>query len=299
MDATKEQRSTTSPPPEFESCEQCGSPVDTSQRYCVVCGSRRKHAHDPAARFLTTAAGRSRAAARLTPARKRRSAGLGTALVLAAIPLAVGLGLLIGRAGNGTDAKLLAALKAQKPVLVNVGGAAASGSDTTAAAATPAAALPSSFPLQKGYAIELTVLPAGSDQAAAAAAENNARAKGAKAVGLISQSDFKVTPSPAAGDYVIFAGSYKQQAAAQQGLARLKKSFPAAKVIAVQSVSSSSAAPALYNTAYGTVHSVSGLKAPSNAQLAQGQQLAQQVASKINKNYVNSQKGLPDVTSLP
>ena len=37
--------------PAHEACEHCGAPVDTAQRYCVVCGSRRKHAPDPAARF--------------------------------------------------------------------------------------------------------------------------------------------------------------------------------------------------------------------------------------------------------
>jgi hypothetical protein len=120
----------------YESCEQCGTPVEHNQRYCVVCGSRRKHAPDPAARFLSSAASRSRAVAATPQAaprggRGRRRAGIGTAVAIAAIPLAVALGLLVGRAGNGTDAKLLAALRAQKAEVVNIG--ATSGTSGSAA----------------------------------------------------------------------------------------------------------------------------------------------------------------------
>jgi hypothetical protein len=126
-------------PAEYETCDQCGAPVERSQRYCVACGSRRKHVSDPATRFLSGAASRSRAAL-VAPAtlsasagvRGRRRAGLGTALAIAAIPIAVALGVLVGRAGNGTDAKLLAALRAQKAEVVNIGG----GSVGTSAAAS-------------------------------------------------------------------------------------------------------------------------------------------------------------------
>jgi hypothetical protein len=117
-------------PVQYESCEQCGSPVDDKQRYCVVCGSRRKHVHDPALRYLAASAGaRARGATKPTgqSGRGRRSAGLGTALVIAVIPLAVALGLLIGHAGSGSDAKVLAALRAAKAPVVNVQAGAGSG----------------------------------------------------------------------------------------------------------------------------------------------------------------------------
>jgi hypothetical protein len=109
-------------PVQYESCEQCGSPVDDKQRYCVVCGSRRKHVPDPALRYLAGAGARSRGATKpaAQSGRGRRSAGLGTALVIAVIPLAVALGLLIGHAGSGSDAKVLAALRAAKAPVVNV-----------------------------------------------------------------------------------------------------------------------------------------------------------------------------------
>ena len=91
------------PPTEYETCEQCHAPVEANQRYCVMCGTRRRHVYDPAARFLSDASSRSRSAARVARgpvAPKRRSPGLALALVLAAIPLAVAAGVLIGGRGR-------------------------------------------------------------------------------------------------------------------------------------------------------------------------------------------------------
>ena len=158
------------PPAEYETCEQCEAPVEANQRYCVVCGTHRRHVYDPAARFLADATSRSRSAARIArgpAATKRRSPGLALALVLAAIPLAVAAGVLIGDRGNDSNTKLLAALRAQKPTVVNVegGGAAtalatASTTGAAAATATPVARLTSNFGLQQGYAVEIETLRA-------------------------------------------------------------------------------------------------------------------------------------------
>jgi hypothetical protein len=127
----------------YENCEHCHSPVERTQRYCVVCGSRRKHVPDPAVRFLGGAASRSRTAAAAgapagRPGRGRRSAGLGTAIVIAIIPLAVAVGLLVGRAGNGTDSKLLSALHAAKAEVVNIqsGAGATTSADVSSSSTT-------------------------------------------------------------------------------------------------------------------------------------------------------------------
>jgi hypothetical protein len=301
----------------YEACDQCGAPVEASQRYCVICGVRRTHAHDPAARFMADATSRSRAAARpaaggTSTSGRQRSPGLGTAGLIAMIPLALGLGVLLGRAGNGQDAKLLAALRAQKPAVVNVSGAPSAAASPSGAhqpastgaatpASTPVASLSSSFSLQSGYAVELSTLPgAGTDQATVTAAENAARAKGATSVGLISPSDFTVKPPPPASHYVIYSGQYKLQAQAEHALSKLKKAFPNAVVIAVNSTSSSGGGGAVLNTtSYGSFHSVAGLKPPSKSQLAAGAQAAHRVASKINSSYVSSQNGLPNEVSVP
>jgi hypothetical protein len=287
-------------PQPYETCDHCNAPVESTQRYCVVCGTRRKHVHDPAARFLASATGRNRTgarAARAATGARQRGPALWTAVVLALIPLAVVLGLLLGRSGNGQDAKLLAALRAQKPEVVNVGGGAAA---TSASSSTTPASLSSDFSLPRGYAIELGTLAGSSTKSAASAAEKADRAKGATAVGLISQSDFTLTPKPPTGDYVIYSGQYKTQSEAQSALAKLKKAFPKAVVISVVAAGSSGQSGAALNTtAYGTFHSIVGIKPPSKAQLNQGAAATKQVASQINQNYVQSQKGLPNQISVP
>ena len=294
---------------DYERCEQCESPVEATQRYCVVCGTRRRHVHDPAARFHAEATSRSRSArSSRAPGRAPRrspSGGLGLALALAAIPLAVAAGVLIGRPGDGMDSKLLAALRDQKPTVVNVGGGAQTGAGTSTAAAvsttaaTPVARPTSTFGLAQGYAVEVGTLPrAGTTSATVATAERRARARGASAVGLISQSDFRVTPAPAAGAYVVYSGEYRTQAEATAALAKLRHAFPSAKVIAVRSIASSGSGVVLAKTSYGSAHSVSGFK-PSSSQLSSGAKVVSQVSKEINGGYVKSQQGLPDAVSVP
>jgi hypothetical protein len=293
----------------YESCEQCGAPVDAAQRYCVVCGTHRKHVYDPAARFLGEASGRVRGARRAGSAQagpRRRSPGLGLALAIAAIPLAVAAGVLIGRPGSGVNSKLLAAIRAQKPAVVNVtsggsaSGATSASTTTPSATSTTAVRLTSSFTLQTGYAVELQTLPgSGTTQATVATAEGAARKHGATGVGLISQSDFKVTPAPPAGAYVIYSGQYSSSTAASSALAKLKHAFPSAKVIAVRSATAASApAQVLSSTQYGSAHQISGFK-PSTTQLNQGAQIVNQQSKEENGNYTKSQQGLPDAIAVP
>ena len=303
---TLESPAVTAPPAEYEKCEQCQSPVDANQRYCVVCGAHRRHVYDPAARFLADATSRSRSASRIARgpvAPKPRTHGLGLALVLAAIPIAVAAGVLLGDRGNDPNSKLLAALRAQKPTVVNVqSGGTASGATTASTsgavtAATPVVRVTSSFGLQQGYAVELETVPgSGATGASVAAAESHARARGASAVGLISQADYQITPAPPAGDYVIYSGQYHTSAQATAALAKLKHAFPAAEVIAVRPAGSSG--QVLSTTSYGSAHQISGFKATAS-QLASGSKVVNQVSKEINGNYVKSQQGLPDAISVP
>lgn len=307
-DQTLEPPTLAEPPAAYDTCEQCAAPLDSTQRYCVVCGTRRRHVYDPAAGFLGAATSRSRSASRVTrapAAAKRRSPGLALALVLAAIPLAVAAGVLIGGRGQDANSQLLAALRAQKPTVVNVtgsgstSGTAATASDAGAggAKATPVARPTSDFGIQDGYAVELQTIPgAGTTRATAAAAERRALSRGASAVGLISQTDFTITPAPPAGDYVIYSGQYHSSADATAALAKLKRAFPAAKVIAVRPVGSSSAV--ISTTSYGSAHQISGFKANAG-QLSTGAKVVNQVSKEINGNYVKSQQGLPDAVSVP
>jgi hypothetical protein len=294
-------------PPPYEGCDQCGAPVEAAQRYCVVCGTRRKHVADPAARFMSAATSRTRAQARTSsaasgaggPVRRRRPPGIGTALVIALIPVGIGLGVVVGHSNNNSDAALLAALRAQKPETINVGAGAATPGATPAAVA--AATVTTSFPLSHGYAVQLSTLPAGSSQGAAQAAEAAARVKGATQVGIVGQSGYSITPSPGAGAFVVYSGAFSTRAQADHALARLKPKFPTAVVISVSSSSATAtAAPGkvLSSTRYGSAQQVAGFKATSSG-LAAGGQVVNKIAKTIGKSYVGSQTGLPSQISVP
>jgi len=120
----------------WEQCDHCQAPLAERQRYCVVCGARRAHADDPAARWFVEQARRGRAA-ETAPAASAAAAGsdasrLRFALVFALLPLVAALGVFVGR-GNSSDQALVDALKAQKAPVVNVIGGGAAASDTASA----------------------------------------------------------------------------------------------------------------------------------------------------------------------
>lgn len=290
----------------YAPCDTCGNPLDEPQRYCVWCGARRRHANDPAARFLAEATRRRRTTVVATDSAvtHRRGAGsAATVALIAVIPLALGAGVLIGRSSGGGDGKLIAALRAEKaPVIQYSGSAAGSGgvtSASTGASGSGVSGPASTFKLSHGYTVELGTLGAGTSRSSAAKAEQADRAKGAGSVGVIAPSDFSVKPSPPAGDYVLYAGSYTTRAAAEHALAKLKGKFPGAKVIAVSKSGGAQAAGAgkvVTRTRYGSAHQVT-TGAPSKQQLSQGAQVANQDSHSTGK--AASGAGLPDVVVVP
>jgi hypothetical protein len=288
--------------PAYTPCEDCGAALDVRQRYCVVCGRRRTSAEDPALRVLA-AAGRRRStvaasAAGRTAARPSRSAPWTVAALIAVVPLVLGAGVLIGRSSAGGDAKLIAALRAQKAPIIQYSGApAAAATQTTDVAASTASAAPTStFPLAQGYTVELATLSSATSAAAATQAEHSEAAKGAPKVGIILASDFSLTPSPAGGEDIIYSGAYRTHAEAQTALGKLKHAFPKAIVVQVSPAGSAGAGQVLTKTNYGSAHQISGLK-PSAQQLSQGAQIAQQDSHSTGQ--AASGAGLPDVVAVP
>ena len=298
----------------YEACEHCAAPVETTQRYCVVCGTRRKHVYDPSARFLSSATSLARAQripGRVASPRRDRSFGLGAVAVLVAIPLAVAAGVLVGRAGTLNDAGLIAALRAQKPTVVSVGGAAGSGATgvaaggasgatggaATAATAVSSSTLTSTFSLSRGFAVELAAI-AHPTASAVNAAERTARAKGAPAVGLIAPAAFTLVPAPPSGDAVIYSGQFTTKTAADAAVAKLRHRFPSARVVAVSPSGAAAPGKVLAKTSYGSANQIAGYKPTAN-QLAAGRQIAAKTAKQLNGSYVKSQQGLPSQVSVP
>lgn len=139
---------------EYARCEQCGAAVETRQRYCVECGAHRRGVPDPAARHLertapdatgldpaAPAAGGSAAAAATAGAtspspRGRPATGILVAAMLAVIPVAVGVGVAVGRSSNNDDAALIRELgRRPSQASVTVPATSTSAATTTAAAA--------------------------------------------------------------------------------------------------------------------------------------------------------------------
>jgi hypothetical protein len=96
----------------YEPCDECGSPLDAQQRYCVECGARRGNGANPASRYFATMSKRARRPVTGPPKRlpASRAAAVG---FFALLPIAVALGVVVGRSDSGgsDEAALLRALK--------------------------------------------------------------------------------------------------------------------------------------------------------------------------------------------
>jgi hypothetical protein len=269
----------------YAQCEECGAPLDEKQRYCVSCGARRRDASGPAVRYFATAGRRTRRGS----ARAGAPSGARAAAVLffVVLPIAVAIGVLIGKGNGGgnNDQELAEALK----------GLQASGGPSAALASTAAATpITSDFTLDNGYTVELKTLPIdGTDQAAVDAAKKDATSKGAADVGIINTSEFTVAPAPPANTYVLYSGQFKSKGEATTALGKLKGKFGDAKVVSVKR-NSSGEGQLVNKTAYGDVHKVEGFT-PSAEKVASDTAMVNKEAQRTGKDYVDSQKDLPDV----
>ena len=271
----------------YEQCSQCSAPLEQRQRYCVRCGASRRHPDDPVARHHTLAARRSAPPEPVVSPPRRRADTRLTALVLALLPVAAALGVLVGKHGSGpgsnSDKALLAALRAQPAA------AAATGTLPSAAPTT----VRSDFSLGSGYVVQLRTLPAGTDAVAVAAAERAARAKRAPHVGVIDPKDFRLKPS-SGGAYVLYSGQFRTRAEARRALSKLRKRFPRATVVAVGNTIGGHDKAAKIATEDAVIR-----KHPTTQQKAAGAKIVQQIQAKRGKSYVQQQQQLPDTIVVP
>jgi hypothetical protein len=115
-------------PQTFEPCEECGAPMDPQQRYCVNCAARRGNGANPASRYFAMMSKRARRPLAGRGAKQSPGSRAAAVAFFSLLPLAVGLGLVVGRSGAGGDDNsdaLLQALKERPAATATTGGAAA------------------------------------------------------------------------------------------------------------------------------------------------------------------------------
>ncbi len=120
-------------PQAFEPCEECGAAMDPQQRYCVNCAARRGNGANPASRYFATMSKQARRSLARPAAKQAPTSRAAAVGFFALLPIAVALGVMVGRSGSGEDnsGALLQALRERQATAV----AAA----PTTAAATPKA----------------------------------------------------------------------------------------------------------------------------------------------------------------
>jgi hypothetical protein len=121
-------------PRAYEPCEECGAPMDPQQRYCVNCAARRGNGANPASRYFATMSKRARRPLARPAAKPSPTSRAAAVAFFALLPLAVGLGVVVGRGGSGGGADNEALLQAlrERPT------ATATAAAPTAATATKA-----------------------------------------------------------------------------------------------------------------------------------------------------------------
>jgi hypothetical protein len=97
-------------PQGLEPCEECGAPMDPQQRYCVECAARRGNGSNPASRYFAAMSKKSRRP--LTRSQAKAPGGGSRAAAVgffALLPIAVALGVVVGRSGGsgGSDEEAL------------------------------------------------------------------------------------------------------------------------------------------------------------------------------------------------
>jgi len=277
--------------------------MDRRQRYCINCAARRGDVANPASRYFAAASRRRRVAS--APVASASGAGAtggaraSAVFFFVLLPIAVAVGVVVGRSGSDSDTdKVLAALRDGSIAPAAATADTAAGADTSKTVSD--SLLTSDFTLEKGFTVMIGTLPIdGTDQAAADEAKSAAEDKGAEDVGIINPGDFTTDPDQGQDNYLLFAGEFEDRAAAEKALGDLKKDFPDAEVIGVDSGSAAgktdSVGKVVAKTSHGTVHEVTAAP-PSEEQVAHDTQIVNNIANQTGEDYTDLQQSLPDVT---
>jgi hypothetical protein len=262
-----------------EPCVRCGAALADDQRYCLNCGHRRAEARLPfievlEQRFARQGGGPPAPPPVVTaPAGRWQPTPVVAGAAVAALFLAIGLGMLIGAAGDDPPQQAAA----PPPQVISVAGA---------GAAAPTEEFKSDWPEgQDGYTVQLQTLPKdGTEVSAVNAAKSDARSKGATEVGALDSDDFS---SLDGGNYVIYNGVFDSRKQAKKELKGLKKDFPGAKIVQVSSGGGLASE--------GDAGALSGKKKSATV----GKKQLESLKNLSPEEYQKKAKKLPDETKLP
>ena len=289
------------PGPAFGACQECGAPMDRLQRYCVNCGGRWAEADNPSSRFFAASARWRRRSARPTkePAVNKGSRALAVGF-FALLPIAVALGVMVGRSGDsgsGVNEDLLAALNAPGAVAAQTATSDQTETTTTTEEVS-SEVLKSDFALKEGYTVMIGLLPvASTNNETATKAKSDAQSKGAKDVGVINPSDFQLTPSKGTENYVLYSGEFKSKGEAEKALAGLKKDFPEAEVLKVKKPTVDSVGRVIARTEAGVVRDITTYN-PTEEQVKKDTQIVEELATDTGKDYLEKAEELPDIIAI-
>jgi hypothetical protein len=212
-----------------QQCPSCRAAVADDQSYCLSCGARQPGARSRAEHLPTGSGVAAHEVTHSALARERDWTPVVALGGLGALALVLVIGVLIGRSGES------APKTAGKPQVIQLqgGGAGTASSTGTAGGSTAASVgkISDEWPAGKsGWTVALqTLAKSGATPGAVTAAKSSAASRGAKNVGVLDAASYTSLGS----GYVIYSGVYSTQAQATAALARLKKSFPGAKVVHV------------------------------------------------------------------
>jgi hypothetical protein len=105
----------------YEPCEECGAPLDPQQRYCVHCAARRGNGANPSSRYFAAMSKRANRPLTGPPAKGSSGSRAAAVAFFALLPIAVAIGVVVGRSGSGDDDALLQALRQQDAAVASAG----------------------------------------------------------------------------------------------------------------------------------------------------------------------------------
>ena len=224
----------------------------------------------------------------MVPDAPRRAPGARAAAVLffVVLPIAVAIGVLVGKGNGNNDQSSPTRSRACR----RAGGS--GGQLASTAATTP---ITSDFTLDKGYTVELEDPPRRRHRPSG----GRLGQAGRHLPGGGRRRDHQHAPSSRSRRrrrrirYVLYSGQFKSKAEATKALGKLKGKFKDAQVVSVKK-NASGEGQLVNKTAYGDVHKVEGFT-PSAQKVASDTAIVNQEAQKTGKNYIDSQKDLPDV----